>query len=364
MSQYAEECRVARHPATSTIRASRWRACPATSCATGSTGAAVVISNDYEFELLCEKTGLDEAGVLAQAETLVVTLGEHGCKVVQPRRHDRRAGGAAGAHRRSDRRRRRVPRRADEGPGGRRRLGDLRAARQRRRRPTRSSTSAARATPTRRRVPRPLRAALRRARAAGAGGGVTTLASVARRPRCLAASLLWLAAILAAPHALRRRARRAGRGSAPARSTSPAASSATSAPSAASSPPGIRCRCAPAAPGIYAAAPLACLLALVVPGGRVRRRLGVGRHARAASLVAALPTVVSASPSSGSRAGPIPGSARPPERSLGFAGAGLVCAAAARSRRGASTAVAAAAAPEPLSAHRRNTLDCRELHAT
>ena len=50
----------------------------------GLTGAAVVISNDYEFQVLCEKTGLDEAGVLARAKTLVVTLGEHGCKVVRP----------------------------------------------------------------------------------------------------------------------------------------------------------------------------------------------------------------------------------------------------------------------------------------
>lgn len=48
----------------------------------GLTGAYMVICNDYEFELLKEKTGLNESDILARAEMLVVTRGEHGSTVV------------------------------------------------------------------------------------------------------------------------------------------------------------------------------------------------------------------------------------------------------------------------------------------
>src|SRR4030095_2078811 len=44
--------------------------------------------------------------------------------------------------------------------------------------------------------------------------------------------------------------------------------------------------------GIYAAAPLACLLAIALPGGRARR-LWAGAVPRRGLLVAALPTAVS-----------------------------------------------------------------------
>ncbi|MQA30380.1 MAG: carbohydrate kinase family protein [Luteitalea sp.] len=48
----------------------------------GVTGAAIVICNDYEYELLKQKTGLSEREILAQSGALVVTRGEHGSSVI------------------------------------------------------------------------------------------------------------------------------------------------------------------------------------------------------------------------------------------------------------------------------------------
>jgi adenosine kinase len=47
----------------------------------GVTGAFMVICNDYEFELIRQKTGMTEADILAQAPLLVVTKGEKGCTI-------------------------------------------------------------------------------------------------------------------------------------------------------------------------------------------------------------------------------------------------------------------------------------------
>jgi adenosine kinase len=44
-------------------------------------GATIVICNDYELELLRQKTGLGEADLVASASALVVTRGEHGSSV-------------------------------------------------------------------------------------------------------------------------------------------------------------------------------------------------------------------------------------------------------------------------------------------
>jgi adenosine kinase len=82
MVQYAEECRTLGLPFI-------WD--PGQQCARmsgealaeGIQGAAIVICNDYEFELIKQKTGLDEAGILARAGALIVTRGEHGCTVTQ-----------------------------------------------------------------------------------------------------------------------------------------------------------------------------------------------------------------------------------------------------------------------------------------
>jgi adenosine kinase len=48
----------------------------------GINGAAMVICNDYEWELIRQKTGLSEADVLDRAPMLVVTRGEHGSSVI------------------------------------------------------------------------------------------------------------------------------------------------------------------------------------------------------------------------------------------------------------------------------------------
>jgi adenosine kinase len=82
MLQYADECRVLGVPYI-------WD--PGQQCARmsgdelrdGLEGAAVVICNDYEFELIRQKTGLDEAAVTERAGALIVTRGEHGCVMRQ-----------------------------------------------------------------------------------------------------------------------------------------------------------------------------------------------------------------------------------------------------------------------------------------
>ena len=48
----------------------------------GIVGAHIVICNDYEFELIRQKTGMQEADVLAVASTLIITRGEHGSTVI------------------------------------------------------------------------------------------------------------------------------------------------------------------------------------------------------------------------------------------------------------------------------------------
>src|SRR3954447_4851308 len=81
MVQYAEECR------TLAIRSIFD---PGQQCARmsgdelreGLRGAAIVIVNDYELELLRQKTGLSEDDILDESEALIVTRGEHGSSVL------------------------------------------------------------------------------------------------------------------------------------------------------------------------------------------------------------------------------------------------------------------------------------------
>lgn len=80
MVQYAEECRTIGIPFIFD---------PGQQCARmsgdelrdGLTGAHIVICNDYEFELIRQKTGLAEDAVLKAAKTLLITRGEHGSSV-------------------------------------------------------------------------------------------------------------------------------------------------------------------------------------------------------------------------------------------------------------------------------------------
>jgi adenosine kinase len=81
MVQYAEECRTLGIPFIFD---------PGQQCARmsgdelrdGVTGAAIVIVNDYELELLRQKTGLGEVEILGIARALVVTRGEQGSSVI------------------------------------------------------------------------------------------------------------------------------------------------------------------------------------------------------------------------------------------------------------------------------------------
>ena len=124
-----------------------------------------------------------------------------------------------------------------------------------------------------------------------AGGGVSAARVRRLTASCLIASLVWLATILAAPHALH-----AGSG-APTRLAAGAVYLAGRVVChqrpersfvAAGHPLPVCARCT----GIYAAAPLACLLALTVPGGRARR-LWAWTGTPKGLLLAALPAAIS-----------------------------------------------------------------------
>jgi adenosine kinase len=82
MTQYAEECRTLDIP----FIFDPGQQCARMSgdeLADGIRGAKLVIANDYEFELIREKTGLGEAAVLEIASSLVITRGEHGSTVLR-----------------------------------------------------------------------------------------------------------------------------------------------------------------------------------------------------------------------------------------------------------------------------------------
>jgi adenosine kinase len=82
MRQYADECRTLGIPFI-------WD--PGQQCARmsgdelrdGMAGATIVISNDYEFELIRQKTGLGEEDILQRSGAIVVTRGEHGCSIIE-----------------------------------------------------------------------------------------------------------------------------------------------------------------------------------------------------------------------------------------------------------------------------------------
>jgi adenosine kinase len=48
----------------------------------GIIGSRIVVANDYEFEIIRQKTGLGENDVLAASEALIITRGEHGSSVL------------------------------------------------------------------------------------------------------------------------------------------------------------------------------------------------------------------------------------------------------------------------------------------
>jgi adenosine kinase len=83
MLQYTEECRVLGlrfivDPGQQVARMSGEELAQMTN------GAFLIICNDYELEILRQKTGLDESDLLARATMLVVTRGEHGSSIIRP----------------------------------------------------------------------------------------------------------------------------------------------------------------------------------------------------------------------------------------------------------------------------------------
>ncbi len=84
MTQYAEECRTLGlayifDPGQQCARMS------GDELLDGLTGAEILICNDYEFELIRQKTGLGDAEILQVAKGLVITKGEHGSTVMDGR---------------------------------------------------------------------------------------------------------------------------------------------------------------------------------------------------------------------------------------------------------------------------------------
>ena len=47
------------------------------------TGAEILISNDYELEMIMKNTGVDRAELLTRVKTIITTLGEQGCAVLR-----------------------------------------------------------------------------------------------------------------------------------------------------------------------------------------------------------------------------------------------------------------------------------------
>ncbi|HOC19578.1 MAG TPA: carbohydrate kinase family protein [Vicinamibacterales bacterium] len=83
MVQYAAECRTLGIPyifdpsqQVARLNGEELRA--------GVAGAEILICNDYEFAIIREKTGMDEADMLAHARALVVTRGQRGSSIVLP----------------------------------------------------------------------------------------------------------------------------------------------------------------------------------------------------------------------------------------------------------------------------------------
>jgi adenosine kinase len=83
MLQYADECRALAipfifDPGQQCARMS------GSELADGMAGATIAICNDYEFELIRQKAGLDEAAIVGASTVLVVTRGENGCTIYTP----------------------------------------------------------------------------------------------------------------------------------------------------------------------------------------------------------------------------------------------------------------------------------------
>ena len=81
MVQYAEECRALGiryifDPGQQVARMS------GDELKAGTVGAPILICNDYEYEILKQKTGLSQEHILRETDALIVTKGEHGSTII------------------------------------------------------------------------------------------------------------------------------------------------------------------------------------------------------------------------------------------------------------------------------------------
>lgn len=83
MAKYAQECRELGIPFIYDPSQQVAR-CPGDDLAAGARGARILIVNEYEHDLFCRKTGLDEAGLFGLVETLIVTRGKEGSRIITP----------------------------------------------------------------------------------------------------------------------------------------------------------------------------------------------------------------------------------------------------------------------------------------
>ncbi len=85
MGKYARECRELGIPFIYDPSQQVARV-PGEELVAGARGAHILIVNEYEYEIFCKKTGLDENGLFSLVGTLVVTRGKEGSTIVTPGR--------------------------------------------------------------------------------------------------------------------------------------------------------------------------------------------------------------------------------------------------------------------------------------
>lgn len=81
MGKYAQECRELGIPFIYDPSQQVAR-CPGEELVAGARGARILIVNEYENELFRKKTGLDEDGIFGLVETLIITRGKDGSRIL------------------------------------------------------------------------------------------------------------------------------------------------------------------------------------------------------------------------------------------------------------------------------------------
>ena len=88
MAKYTQECRELGIPFIYDPSQQVAR-CPGEDLAAGTRGARILILNEYEPDLFSKKTGLDDDGILGLAETMIITRGKEGSRIITPEKGQR-----------------------------------------------------------------------------------------------------------------------------------------------------------------------------------------------------------------------------------------------------------------------------------